>query len=133
MCSDFLKKNCLQYVTLEAEFNVFYWKNSRFIKTVHHRVHCVKEKKGHSQIKYRFFSCITGIEAKMLLIIVLGLIYKLPLVLGSFDNETSTLTDSDWNSMAISVSTCLLLSAADKNLYLVLYFIYLFCVYYHFI
>jgi hypothetical protein len=63
-------------------------------------------RKDKVKLHINFFSCIAGIEAKMLLIIVLGLISKLTLVSGSCVNHTSTLTDFDWNSVGISVSTC---------------------------
>jgi hypothetical protein len=73
-----------------------------------HCVHCAKGKEGKRQFTQQLFVLITGIEAKMLLIIFLGLIAKLALVSGDCDLGTPTLHDFDFSRVGISVMTCLL-------------------------
>jgi len=60
------------------------------------------------QFTYHLFSFTTGIEANMLLIILLGLIAKLALVSADCDLGTSTLYDFDFSRVGISVLTSLL-------------------------
>jgi len=49
------------------------------------------------------FSCITGIGANMLLIIVLGLITKLALISGDSDVGSTKLNNLDWTRLVIGV------------------------------
>ena len=60
------------------------------------------------KLTYHFFSCFTGIETNMLLIVFLGLIAKLTFVSGECDLGTPTLHDFDWSRVGICVLTCLL-------------------------
>ena len=59
------------------------------------------------QLTYHLFSFTTGIEANMLLIILLGLIAKLALVSSDCDLGTPTLHDFDYSRVGISVLTSL--------------------------
>jgi hypothetical protein len=70
---------------------------------VRHCVHCAKENNGQRQFTHHLFSGITGIESKMLLIILLGLIAKLALVCYGCDIGTSEVTSIDWNQVGIGL------------------------------
>jgi hypothetical protein len=71
-------------------------------------------KEGSKKLTYHFFSCISGIETNMLLIVLLGLTAKLALVSGDCDPGTPTLHDFDYSRVGICVLTCLLKKAAVK-------------------
>ena len=60
------------------------------------------------QFTYHLFSFTTGIEANMLLIILLGLIAKLALVSADCDLGSPTLYDFDYSRVGISVLTSVL-------------------------
>jgi hypothetical protein len=72
----------------------------------------VKGKKGQRQFTYCLFSLITGIETKMLLIIILGLIAKLTSVCKGCDVGTSEVNNLDVNKIGIGVLIRLLKQTA---------------------
>jgi len=65
-------------------------------------------KEGAKEIYLLHFSCITGIEIDMLLIVFLGLTANLALVSGDCILRTPTIYDFDYSRVSICVLTCLL-------------------------
>jgi hypothetical protein len=68
------------------------------------------------QLTHHFFSCITGIETNMLLIVFWGLIAKLALVSGDCNLGPPTLDDFDISRVGICVLTCLLKQAVCSHI-----------------
>jgi len=66
------------------------------------------------KLTYRFFSCITGIETNMLLIVLLGLIARLTFASKDCNFGPPYLHDFDYSRVGICVLTCLLIQAAFK-------------------
>jgi len=93
----------------DCEFSVWLqptklWEKHWFIITVRHCVHCKTWRKCKENLHITF-SCITGTETNMLLIVFLGLIVKLALVSGDCDLGTPTLHDFDYSRVGIGVLT----------------------------
>jgi hypothetical protein len=74
------------------------------IKTVRHCVHCAKGKERHRQFTYHVFPGFTGIETKMLPIILLVLIAKLTTVSGDCVIGPQDV-NLNWNRVGIGVLT----------------------------
>ena len=76
-----------------------------------HCVHCAKGKKSQRQFTYHFLTGITGIESKMLLIILFGLIAKLTSVSGNcvVGNQEVNI---NWDKVGIGVLTQFVKQAA---------------------
>jgi hypothetical protein len=66
------------------------------------------------KLTYHIFSCFTGIETNMLLIVLLGLIAKLTFVSGDCNLGIPTLHEFVWSRVGIYVLTCLLIQASVK-------------------
>jgi len=60
---------------------------------------------GAEKFTHHFFSCITGIETNMLLIVLLGLTANLALVSGDCNLGNPTLDDFDYSRVGICVLT----------------------------
>jgi len=80
------------------------WDKIRCIITVPHGGHCAQGKERHRKFTYHFFPWITGIETKMLLIILLALIAKLTSVYGDCVVGPQDVK-LNWNKVGISVLT----------------------------
>jgi hypothetical protein len=98
-------ENCRPEKEVQAAvypYPIKYWKNSLFITTLCHCVHCAKGKKGQRQFTYRLFSLIAGIKTNMLLIVFVGLIAMISSVSGDCVAENMTVTNLTWSQVAIN-------------------------------